>query len=77
MQYTYNSVCVYTLKLFESKMGHVELTIIESFGSFMCVCVCVSMCVLVAHWCLTLCDPMDCSLPGSSVHRILQARILE
>ena len=26
---------------------------------------------------LTLCDPMDCSLPGSSVHRILQARILE
>ena len=27
--------------------------------------------------CLTLCDTMDCSLPGSSVHRILQARILE
>ena len=26
---------------------------------------------------LTLCDPMDCSLPGSSVHEILQARILE
>ena len=26
---------------------------------------------------LTLCDPMDCSPPGSSVHRILQARILE
>ena len=26
--------------------------------------------------CPTLCDPMDCSLPGSSVHRILQARIL-
>ena len=26
---------------------------------------------------LTLCDPMDCSLPGSSVHGILQARILE
>ena len=26
--------------------------------------------------CLTLCDPMDCSLPGSSVHGILQARIL-
>ena len=25
----------------------------------------------------TLCDPMDCSLPGSSVCRILQARILE
>ena len=27
--------------------------------------------------CLTLCDPMDCSLPGSSVHGILQARILK
>ena len=27
--------------------------------------------------CLTLWDPMDCSLPGSSVHEILQARILE
>ena len=27
--------------------------------------------------CLTLCDPMDCSLPGSSVHGIFQARILE
>ena len=27
--------------------------------------------------CLTLCDPMDCSPPGSFVHRILQARILE
>ena len=27
--------------------------------------------------CLTLCDSMDCSLPGSSVRGILQARILE
>ena len=27
--------------------------------------------------CLTLCDPMDCSLPGSSVHGTLQARVLE
>ena len=27
--------------------------------------------------CLTLCDPMDCSPPGSSVHGILQARALE
>ena len=32
--------------------------------------------VLVAQSCLTLCDPMDCSPPGSSVHGILQARIL-
>ena len=39
----------------------------------MCVCVCV----LVAQLCLTLCDPIDYSPPGSSVHGILQARILE
>ena len=31
----------------------------------------------VAQLCLTLCDPVDCNLPGSSVHGILQARILE
>ena len=31
----------------------------------------------VAKLCLTLCDPMDCSPPGSSVHGIFQARILE
>ena len=46
----------------------------------MCVCVCVCVCVvcvLVAELCPTLCDPMDCSSPGSSVHGILQARILE
>ena len=33
--------------------------------------------VLVVHLCLTLCDPMDCSPPGSYVHGIVQARILE
>ena len=32
---------------------------------------------LVTQSCLTLCGPMGCSLPGSSVHGILQARILE
>ena len=29
---------------------------------------CVCMCVLLAQLCLTLCNPMDCSPPGSSVH---------
>ena len=38
------------------------------------VCVCVYMC---AQSCLTLCDSMDCSLPWSTVHGVLQARILE
>ena len=31
----------------------------------------------VTQSCPTLCDPMDCSLPGSSVHGIFQARVLE
>ena len=34
-------------------------------------------CVLVIQSCLTFCDPMDCSPPGSSVCGILQARVLE
>ena len=33
--------------------------------------------VLVTQSCLTPCDPMDCSLLGSCVHGIFQARILE
>ena len=33
--------------------------------------------MLVIQLCPTLCDPMDCSPPGSSVHGILQAKILE
>ena len=39
--------------------------------------ICVCVCVLVAQLYPTLCNPIDCSLPGSSVHGILQARILE
>ena len=39
------------------------------------ICVCVHAKSLQS--CLTLCDPMDCSLPGSFVHEILQARTLE
>ena len=35
------------------------------------------MLLLVTQSCLTLCDPTDCNPPGSPVHEILQARILE
>ena len=38
---------------------------------------CCAVLCLVAQSCPTLCNPMDCSLPGSSIHGILQARILE
>ena len=44
----------------------------EAFVSTKPKCACV-----LAQSYLTLCDPVDCSLPGSSVHGILQARILE
>ena len=40
-------------------------------GPYVCVC------VLVTQLCPTLCDPMDCTHPGSSVHGILQATTLE
>ena len=36
-----------------------------------------AVCVLALQSCLTLCDHMDCWLPGSSAHGILQARVLE
>ena len=36
-----------------------------------------SVCVLVTQSCLTLCEPVDCSPPGSSVLGILQARRLQ
>ena len=61
-----------------SYLGNSESSSVE--GS---VCVCVCVCVCVWHACmhvqsyLNLCNPMDCSPPGSSVHRIFQARILE
>ena len=37
----------------------------------------IPCCCLVVQLCLTPCDPLDCSPPGSSVHGILQARILK
>ena len=52
---------------------------VEDLCYFLQVCVnlCEEVKVLVAQLCPTLWDPMDCSPLGSSVHGILQARILE
>ena len=41
--------------------------------TFLCACVCAKL----LQSCPTLCDLIDCSLPGSSVHGILQERILD
>ena len=50
----------------------------ESQKKERCVHVCVCVCVCVStQLCLTLCDLMNCDLPGSSVHGISQARILK
>ena len=48
-----------------------------ALGSCVCVCVCVCVHTKLLQLCLTLCDTMDCRPQGSSVHRILQGRILE
>ena len=45
---------------------------IQHWVSHTAVCLCLG-----AQSCPILCDPMDCSLPGCSVHGILQARLLE
>ena len=69
----------------EGKLGQIGYKLIEyraegegkiqsnsrllTMGTGVCVGVCLS--------CLTLCESMDCSPPGSSVHGVSQARILE
>ena len=53
--------------------GQKELDTTERLSQTLNVCIRAKSLQL----CLTLCDPMDCSQPGSSVHGILQARILE
>ena len=57
----------------------VKIQVKEKFrDSTLVICLAVAKVkVLVAHSCLTLCNSMDCSMLGSSVHRISQARTLE
>ena len=53
-----------------------EQSLNECFFEYLWLWKCESVSLLVAQLHLTLWDPMDCSLPSSSVHEILQARIL-
>ena len=50
-----------------SSQAH-SFCLLTSVAALSCMC---------AQLCLTLCNPMDCSLPGSSLHGLFQARILE
>ena len=67
--YRKNYFCFFCLKR--------QLGIISIFKSSPSVLSCVQVQMLVTQWCWILCNPIDCSPPGSSVHGILQARILE
>ena len=61
-------------KLLKTLFSRFSLTSVsKNLVLLACVCVCAKL----LQSCPTLCDPMDCSPPGSSVHGILQARILE
>ena len=74
------------LRLYKSRVTHVGISA-QSFISCVILGVYtpqklnifayIMECVLVTQLWVILCDPMDYSLPGSSVHGILQARILE
>ena len=60
--------------------GHFSFPLLPVSPLPLCVCVCVHAPMhthVGAQSCLTLCSPTDCSLPGSSVHGILQASILK
>ena len=58
-------------------MSYLSLSLMFQVAGILPVDVQGEECALAAQLCLTLCDPADCSSPGSSVHGILQARILE
>ena len=67
--------------LFKKKADNLTLSFKDISVNFKikieCKIVLYAVLCLVAQSCPTLCDPMDCSPPGSSGHGILQARVLE
>ena len=68
----YVCVCVYIYIFHTSR----EILITDFLKNLFLIC-CFYEKVLVTQFYLTLCDPKDSNLPGSSVHGISQARILE
>ena len=66
----------------QNTIGHVKTTasvlnMRTRLYQRLCVLYMHALCVCSVDKCIQLCNPMDCSPPGSSVHEILQARILE
>ena len=81
--YLYTSLCVYSFSVCLSywivnlgKTGTVSGLVATPS---LCLAQCLAHCtlVLVTWSCATLCNPVNCSMPGSSVRGILQARVLE
>ena len=74
-----NQFYVYIYALFfrfPSHLGHHRSLSRVLYGIQLVICF-THVCVKSLQSCPSLCNRMDCSPPGSSVHRILQARILE
>ena len=65
---------LFVMKYSQNIVLHEELA---WFSSHTCVCVCMCVCVLAAQSCPAVCNPMNGSQLGSSVHGIRQARITE
>ena len=80
-------LCYAMLLLLLSHFSHVRLCVTPSLDSpgnnsgvgchFLLQCIKVKSESEITQSCLTLLHPMDCSLPGSSIHGIFQARVLE
>ena len=68
----------FSVMVFSGYMPAIVTCHLKGFSSKIFNYVTCSVCVcLVAQLCPPLCNPLDCSLPGSSVHGIVPARILE
>ena len=76
-----SAACIFILKSFYWSIVALQYCVSFLLYSKLSVCVCMCVCIHVhaklLQLCPTLCDSMDCGPPGSSIHRIPQARILE
>ena len=69
--------CNYIVYFVHLSVIHFELSAWGEWELSLFICVCIAPACSVAKLYQTLCNHIDCSPPGSSVHEIFQARILE
>ena len=72
-----SSALTHPYMLYSSWTSHLPYGHMVSIHSYLKFSESFLVCAKSLQLCLTFCSPIDCSLPGSSVHYILQARILE